>query len=166
MWLVFAILSAVFAALTSILAKVGIDGVNSTLATAIRIGNPASWEKAEAARDESGGIIDCVTDEEIIEAYRNLTLLDKYLLKQVITMFIMGVLVFTSIIFAPRIFIFATLGACFSISTVPICISHSKPKYAAAVATATPWLPAPVSAISFFFPKNVARRASPIQVVF
>ena len=36
MWLVFAILSAVFAALTSILAKVGIDGVNSNLATAIR----------------------------------------------------------------------------------------------------------------------------------
>ena len=36
MWLVFAILSAVFAALTSILAKVGISDVNSTLATAIR----------------------------------------------------------------------------------------------------------------------------------
>ncbi|MGN0776865.1 MAG: EamA family transporter [Candidatus Ventricola sp.] len=36
MWAVFAVLSAVFAALTSILAKVGIDGVNSTLATAIR----------------------------------------------------------------------------------------------------------------------------------
>ncbi len=36
MWLLFAILSAVFAALTSILAKIGIDGVNSTLATAIR----------------------------------------------------------------------------------------------------------------------------------
>ena len=36
MWIVFAILSAVFAALTSILAKIGIDGVNSTLATAIR----------------------------------------------------------------------------------------------------------------------------------
>ncbi|MDO4521931.1 MAG: EamA family transporter [Eubacteriales bacterium] len=36
MWLLFAILSAVFAALTSILAKVGIEGVNSTLATAIR----------------------------------------------------------------------------------------------------------------------------------
>lgn len=36
MWLVFALLSSVFAALTSILAKVGIDGVNSTLATAIR----------------------------------------------------------------------------------------------------------------------------------
>lgn len=36
MWFVFALLSAVFAALTSILAKVGIDGVNSTLATAIR----------------------------------------------------------------------------------------------------------------------------------
>ena len=36
MWVVFAVLSAVFAALTSILAKVGIDGVNSNLATAIR----------------------------------------------------------------------------------------------------------------------------------
>lgn len=36
MWIVFAILSAVFAALTSILAKVGVDGVNSNLATAIR----------------------------------------------------------------------------------------------------------------------------------
>jgi len=36
MWMVFAVLSAVFAALTSILAKVGIDGVNSNLATAIR----------------------------------------------------------------------------------------------------------------------------------
>ena len=36
MWAIFAILSAVFAALTSILAKVGIDGVNSTLATAVR----------------------------------------------------------------------------------------------------------------------------------
>lgn len=36
MWLVFAILSSVFAAMTSILAKIGIEGVNSTLATAIR----------------------------------------------------------------------------------------------------------------------------------
>ena len=38
MWLVFALLSAIFAALTSLLAKVGIEGVNSTLATAIRTG--------------------------------------------------------------------------------------------------------------------------------
>jgi len=37
-----------------------------TVATAIRIGNPASWQKAEAARDESGGIIDMVSDEEIL----------------------------------------------------------------------------------------------------
>lgn len=36
MWLIFALLSALFAALTSVLAKVGIDGVNSTLATAVR----------------------------------------------------------------------------------------------------------------------------------
>ena len=41
-----------------------------TIATAIRIGNPASWEQAETARDESKGCIDCVTDEEIIEAYK------------------------------------------------------------------------------------------------
>lgn len=41
-----------------------------TIATAIRIGNPASWEQAEAARDESGGMIDAVTDEEILEAHR------------------------------------------------------------------------------------------------
>jgi len=40
-----------------------------TIATAIRIGNPASWQKAEAARDESGGIIDMVSDEEIMKAY-------------------------------------------------------------------------------------------------
>lgn len=41
-----------------------------TIATAIRIGNPASWTQAEAARDESNGCIDCVTDEEIIESYK------------------------------------------------------------------------------------------------
>jgi len=40
-----------------------------TIATAIRIGNPASWQAAVQARDESGGVIDCVTDEEILEAY-------------------------------------------------------------------------------------------------
>ncbi len=41
-----------------------------TVATAIKIGNPASWKSAEAARDESGGIIDMVTDAEILAAYR------------------------------------------------------------------------------------------------
>ena len=41
-----------------------------TIATAIRIGNPASWMLAEAARDESGGLIDSVTDREILAAYR------------------------------------------------------------------------------------------------
>ncbi|HAR61917.1 MAG TPA: threonine synthase [Candidatus Margulisbacteria bacterium] len=39
-----------------------------TIATAIKIGNPASWKSAEAARDESGGLIEKVTDEEITEA--------------------------------------------------------------------------------------------------
>jgi threonine synthase len=42
----------------------------STIATAIRIGNPASWKQALAARDESGGSIDAVTDKQILEAYR------------------------------------------------------------------------------------------------
>lgn len=41
-----------------------------TLATAIRIGNPASWDGATAARDESGGRIEAVTDDEILAAYR------------------------------------------------------------------------------------------------
>ena len=41
-----------------------------TIATAIRIGNPASWKQAVAARDESGGLIDMVTDEEILESYK------------------------------------------------------------------------------------------------
>ena len=43
-----------------------------TLATAIRIGNPASWEQAEAARDESKGMIDMVDDNEIVDAYLRL----------------------------------------------------------------------------------------------
>ncbi|MDR2437005.1 MAG: threonine synthase [Endomicrobium sp.] len=41
-----------------------------TIATAIRIGNPASWKTAVEARDESCGVIDKVTDDEILEAYR------------------------------------------------------------------------------------------------
>ncbi|MHB1131994.1 MAG: threonine synthase [Chloroflexota bacterium] len=41
-----------------------------TLATAIRIGNPASWQSAVAARDESGGLIDMVSDDEIVAAYQ------------------------------------------------------------------------------------------------
>ncbi|GAB3597184.1 threonine synthase [Angustibacter peucedani] len=44
-----------------------------TIATAIRIGNPASWQQAEAARDESGGRIDAVTDEQILAAHRLLS---------------------------------------------------------------------------------------------
>ena len=47
-----------------------------TVATAIRIGNPASWTLAIAARDESGGRIDAVTDEEILAAHRDLARLE------------------------------------------------------------------------------------------
>ncbi|MDQ6964428.1 MAG: threonine synthase [Mariprofundales bacterium] len=47
-----------------------------TVATAIRIGNPASWQQAEDARDESGGAIEAVTDDEILEAYNMLASLE------------------------------------------------------------------------------------------
>jgi len=45
-----------------------------TIATAIRIGNPASWASALAARDDSGGRIEAVTDQEILSAYTSLAL--------------------------------------------------------------------------------------------
>ena len=41
-----------------------------TIASAIRIGNPASWKSALAARDDSGGCIDAVSDDEILAAYK------------------------------------------------------------------------------------------------
>ena len=41
-----------------------------TIATAIRVGSPASWTGAITARDESGGLIDAVTDDQILAAYR------------------------------------------------------------------------------------------------
>jgi len=44
-----------------------------TIATAIRIGNPASWAQAEQARDVSGGLIEAVTDEQILAAHRLLS---------------------------------------------------------------------------------------------
>jgi threonine synthase len=47
-----------------------------TVATAIRIGKPASWTLAIGARDESGGRIDAVTDAEILAAHRDLARLE------------------------------------------------------------------------------------------
>ena len=47
-----------------------------TVATAIRIGNPASWSYAASARDESGGLIDCVSDAQILAAWRDLARLE------------------------------------------------------------------------------------------
>jgi threonine synthase len=49
-----------------------------TIATAIRIGNPASWKMAVEARDTSGGLIDKVTDKEILSAYRLLAATEGY----------------------------------------------------------------------------------------
>ena len=50
--------------------------VPETVATAIRIGNPASWEGATSARDKSGGLIESVTDDEILEAQRMIVQLE------------------------------------------------------------------------------------------
>ena len=47
-----------------------------TVATAIRIGNPASWQGAVAARDESGGVIEAVSDDEILAAQRDVVRLE------------------------------------------------------------------------------------------
>jgi len=47
-----------------------------TIANAIRIGNPASWQGAISARDESGGAIQSVTDEQILDAYSSLARCD------------------------------------------------------------------------------------------
>ncbi len=47
-----------------------------TIATAIRIGNPASWKQAEAARDESNGLIDMVSDKDILASYKLLAAQD------------------------------------------------------------------------------------------
>jgi threonine synthase len=47
-----------------------------TVATAIRIGNPASWSGATAARDESGGLIESVTDEQILAAQADIARLE------------------------------------------------------------------------------------------
>ena len=54
------------------------------VATAIRIGNPASWSAAIAARDESGGAIEAVTDDEILAAYRSLAERRGHLLRAVV----------------------------------------------------------------------------------
>ena len=53
-----------------------------TIATAIRIGNPASWQKAVNALDESNGLIDSVIDEEILEAYQLMTTNEGVLVNQ------------------------------------------------------------------------------------
>ncbi len=47
-----------------------------TIATAIRIGNPASWCYALDARDQSGGLIDCVSDDQILQSWRDLARLE------------------------------------------------------------------------------------------
>lgn len=63
-----------------------------TIATAIRIGNPASWAKAVAARDESGGLIDSVTDDEIMGACRLLSTREGVLVEPASAASVAGVL--------------------------------------------------------------------------
>ncbi len=67
-----------------------------TIATAIKIGNPASWKQAEAARDESGGLIDFVSDKEILEAYNMLASLEGVFVEPASAASIAGLLKITS----------------------------------------------------------------------
>lgn len=67
-----------------------------TIATAIRIGNPASWAGAVAARDESGGRIDAVTDDEILSAYRLLATREGVFCEPASAASVAGVLKFSS----------------------------------------------------------------------
>ncbi len=63
-----------------------------TVATAIRIGNPASWQGALTARDRSGGIIDSVTDEEILDAFEKVAKLEGYFCEPASAASIAGIL--------------------------------------------------------------------------
>jgi len=63
-----------------------------TIATAIRIGNPASWHSATAARDESDGVIESATDEEIISAYKLLAACEGILAEPASAISIAGVI--------------------------------------------------------------------------
>ena len=65
-----------------------------TVATAIRIGNPASWAGAVAARDESGGLIEAVTDDQILAAYRLLAAEEGVFAEPVSAASVAGVLAF------------------------------------------------------------------------
>ncbi|OGS44761.1 MAG: threonine synthase [Elusimicrobia bacterium RIFOXYD2_FULL_34_15] len=67
-----------------------------TIATAIKIGNPASWKKAEEARDESKGVIDMVTDSEIIKAYRLLASLEGVFVEPASAASVAGLIKFNS----------------------------------------------------------------------
>jgi threonine synthase len=67
-----------------------------TVATAIKIGNPASWASAVAARDESGGLIDLVTDDEILAAYRLLARLEGVFVEPASAASIAGVIKLTA----------------------------------------------------------------------
>ncbi len=73
-----------------------------TVATAIKIGNPASWKQAEAARDESGGLIDMVTDEEILAAYRLLASIEGVFVEPASAASIAGVLKLVERNFFPK----------------------------------------------------------------
>ncbi len=63
-----------------------------TIATAIKIGNPASWQSAVAARDESGGAIESATDEEILAAYKLLAATEGILAEPASAISIAGVI--------------------------------------------------------------------------
>lgn len=68
-----------------------------TIATAIRIGNPASWKFAEQARDESHGVIDTVSDKEILQAYYILSSLEGIFVEPASAASVAGILKYVKI---------------------------------------------------------------------
>ncbi|MBI5573674.1 MAG: threonine synthase [Elusimicrobia bacterium] len=73
-----------------------------TIATAIKIGNPASWQKAEQARDESKGVIDTVTDGEIIKAYKLLASLEGVFVEPASAASVAGLIKYKNVIASPK----------------------------------------------------------------
>jgi threonine synthase len=72
-----------------------------TVASAIRIGHPANWESAVRARDESGGLIEAVTDEEILAARRLLAELEGLFVEPASAAGVAGLIRFRSLVSDP-----------------------------------------------------------------
>jgi len=93
-----------------------------TIATAIRIGNPASWEGAVKARDESGGVIDTVSDKEIIQAYKLLASTEGLFVEPASAASIAGLIKYIKKGFFSSLGVYPARGGALRSSLVIVCI--------------------------------------------